>query len=99
MRTKIGVVLALALLPFRSLPSTQPAQNAQSPVDFYSQVEPIFRGHCYGCHDETNSESNLRLDNKVSAFKGGDSGPVIRPGDSQNSVLIHRVLGLNGLRR
>src|SRR5262249_23348374 len=66
---------------------------------FYSQIEPIFGGHCYGCHAEAYSEANFRLDVKASAFRGGNSGAVILPGNSKDSILIHRVLGLNGLRR
>src|ERR1051326_3361325 len=91
MRTKLALIAAVALLvPLRA--ASLPAPQAGA-VDFYSKVAPILSGRCYGCHSETYSESNLQLDNKLSASR------VIVPGDSNASVLIQRVLGLNGLRR
>jgi hypothetical protein len=41
----------------------------------------------------------LRLDVKRLALKGGLGGAVIVPGNSKDSRLLHRVLGLNGERR
>jgi len=38
--------------------------------------------------------AGLRLDNRTDALKGGDSGPVIRPGSSAKSKLIQAVSGL-----
>jgi hypothetical protein len=38
--------------------------------------------------------AGLRLDNRTDALKGGDSGPVIRPGSSGKSKLIQAVSGL-----
>lgn len=38
--------------------------------------------------------AGLRLDNRADALKGGDSGTVIRPGNSAESKLIHLVSGL-----
>src|SRR5215831_9291102 len=93
MQTKIALILALALfVPLAAAPSQTPARTG-SVVDFYSQIEPLFSGRCYGCHAEAYSESDLRLDNKASAQR------VIQPGNSESSLLMHRVLGLNGLRR
>lgn len=40
--------------------------------------------------------AGLRLDNRTDALKGGDSGPVIRPGNSAKSKLIHAVSGSGG---
>ncbi len=54
----------------------------------------MFSEHCYSCHGPDKQESNLRLDLKSAAFKGGDSGPVIIAGKSAESRLIHLVAGL-----
>jgi len=32
------------------------------------------------------------------ALKGGNAGPVILPGNSEDSRLVHRVRGLGGLQ-
>jgi len=63
-----------------------------APVDFVRDVQPIFQKHCYQCHGEKKQKSELRLDIKELAFKGGDThGPDIIPGKAKNSPLIHLV--------
>ena len=54
------------------------------------------RRNCYECHGTKKARGQLRLDRKSSVFTGGMSGPAIAPGDSENSVLVRRLLGLDG---
>jgi hypothetical protein len=68
-------------------------------IDFRRDIEPIFRANCYQCHSLKKASSQLRLDAKASAMKGGLSGPVIAPGKSKESRLIHRILGEGGEQR
>jgi cytochrome c553 len=65
-------------------------------VDFHSDIQPIFAAHCYECHGAAKSRSELRLDRKALALKGGASGPVIVPGNSEASLVVRRLLGLDG---
>lgn len=65
-------------------------------VDFARDVRPIFETNCYACHSGSQPKSQLRLDQKAAAMKGGMSGPVIVADDSKGSRLIHRVLGADG---
>jgi hypothetical protein len=68
--------------------------SAQTPsVDFRREIEPIFRANCYSCHGEKKASSQLRLDSKPLAMKGGISGAVILPGNSKDSRLMKRILG------
>ena len=61
-------------------------------VDFARDVRPIFREHCYSCHGEDKQKSGLRLDNRRSAFKGGEAHrPDIIAGNSAESPLLHFV--------
>jgi Protein of unknown function (DUF1553)/Protein of unknown function (DUF1549)/Planctomycete cytochrome C len=61
-------------------------------VDFQNDILPLFQKHCYQCHDANKQKSGFRLDAKVEALKGGDSGkPAIVPGQSGKSELIRRV--------
>jgi mono/diheme cytochrome c family protein len=64
--------------------------SSQTKVDFVRDIQPIFAAHCADCHGSKKQESNLRLDDKASAAR------VITSGQSQQSRLLHRVLGLNG---
>ena len=67
---------------------------AKSQADFSRDVEPLFRERCYTCHGPQQQMSGLRLDSKAAALAGGYSGPVIKPGNSGESKLIHLVAGL-----
>jgi hypothetical protein len=41
-------------------------------------------------------QDGLRLDLRAAATKGGDNGAAIHPGDSEHSLLVRRILGLDG---
>src|SRR5438093_7939015 len=67
------------------------ASNAV-PVDFNQQVRPIFEKRCYECHGPQKQKSGLRLDQKSSALRGGDSGkPALLAGKSADSLLIQKI--------
>ena len=63
-------------------------------VDFLRDVDPIFREKCHSCHGPQQQSGGLRLDSRAAALAGGYSGPVIKPGDSAHSKLIHLVAGV-----
>jgi mono/diheme cytochrome c family protein len=67
--------------------------------DFARDIEPVFKRSCYGCHSGTQPRAMLRLDAKSAALQGGNSGPVITPGSSGESRLVHRIEGRNGEQR
>lgn len=54
-------------------------------------VRAILAHHCFQCHSSDKTEGKLRLDQKELVFKGGESGPVIIPGDVQKSELVRRI--------
>jgi mono/diheme cytochrome c family protein len=69
--------------------------SAAKKVEFVKDIQPIFARSCYACHGTALQRAGLRLDVKSIALKGSENGPVIIPGDSANSRLIHLVAGLN----
>ena len=68
---------------------------ASRKVDFAKDVQPILSEHCYQCHGPKKPESQLRWDVREIALKGGEHGPVIVPGNSARSKMIHLVAGLD----
>ena len=58
---------------------------------FEAKIRPLFIEHCQKCHGEKKQENGLRLDSRAGWMKGGEHGPVIMPGDAQNSLLIKAV--------
>lgn len=67
---------------------------AAEKIDFVRQIEPLLKQRCQACHGSQQQMSGLRLDNREDALKGGNSGPVIKPGNSSGSRLIRLVSGL-----
>lgn len=63
-------------------------------ADFARDIKPIFADHCVKCHGAEKQKGGLRLDNKASAFQGGDEGKVLVVGKSAESPLVHLVAGL-----
>src|SRR3954469_25328794 len=57
----------------------------------YSQVQAIFNKHCLSCHDQKEAEGGLILESHQLALKGGDSGAVIVPGKSGESILVQQI--------
>src|SRR5947209_2435858 len=88
--------LSLVLGGLTVLSGFVPAAAAQTgTVDFQRDVQPIFKARCYQCHGNGKQQSGLRLDDRSAALRGGNSGPVIVPGKSAASRLIHVVSGLD----
>ena len=68
-----------------------PALQA-APVDFATQIRPLFEKHCTECHGEKKQKAGLRLDIKAAAFKGGDNhGAALVPGKPEDSPLLELV--------
>lgn len=67
--------------------------TAFAKVDFAFEIQPILSNNCYACHgpDKQHNKGGLRLDQYDLALKGGDSGPVIVPGEPDKSLLISRI--------
>lgn len=72
--------------------TTEPQDDAPA-VNFVEQIQPILRDHCYDCHAGTTEEGSLNLGIRSKALTGGDSGPAIHPGQSDDSLLIQLVSG------
>ena len=60
-------------------------------VDFRTEIEPILRQRCQGCHGEAVQSGGLRLDNPAGARKGGQSGIAIELGDGAGSLLVRML--------
>jgi hypothetical protein len=70
-----------------------PAANRT--IDFAKDIQPIFARSCVSCHGPDKQRGELRLDDGAAAMKGGNSGPVIKPGDAKGSRLLLLVAGLD----
>jgi mono/diheme cytochrome c family protein len=76
---------------FVSLTSDTTALSEEQEIELNRQVRAIFAHNCYSCHSAEKIKGELRLDTKKAVFKGGESGPVIVPGDTRKSELMRRI--------
>ncbi len=65
--------------------STTPA--AASALTWDSSIGALFQAKCATCHGSA-ATAGLNLSTYADAMKGGNSGPVIIPGDSAHSLLV-----------
>jgi mono/diheme cytochrome c family protein len=94
--TALTATLLLAGFAIAGRAETPPLKQSQPAVDFDKDVRPIFEQHCYECHGPKKSRGRLRLDSRASGLKGGVSGPPLVPGEADRSLIVRRVLGLDG---
>src|SRR5258706_4208662 len=74
------------------LASVAPALAADAaPKPPYEQVRAMYAQHCLSCHDSKEQEGSLILETHQSLLKGGDSGAVIVPGKSAESLLVQQI--------
>jgi uncharacterized membrane protein/mono/diheme cytochrome c family protein len=73
--------------------SEQPHAQA---VSFARDVMPLIRTTCVECHGPDKVKGRLRMDSVEALKAGGKSGPLFRPGDPEQSLIMRRVLGLDG---
>ncbi|MDB6117808.1 MAG: Protein of unknown function (DUF1553)/Protein of unknown function (DUF1549)/Planctomycete, partial [Verrucomicrobiaceae bacterium] len=76
------LVLAFAVAP----------QWASADSEFFEKrVRPVLIERCESCHGADKQKGGLRLDSRAAWQKGGESGPVLVPGDPDESRLIKAV--------
>src|SRR5690606_9980891 len=92
-RERIKCLTTLIALQFWVIPGRcdPPAGAEPRPINYETQIRPIFASHCIRCHGEAVQQGGLRLDHPKPALRGGDSGKVIIPDHSDVSELIRRV--------
>jgi mono/diheme cytochrome c family protein len=90
-------VLTFAAEPGQDPPKLPPA--AERKVDFAADIQPIFAERCGHCHGPDEQQGYLRLDAKAIVLRGGQSGPLLEPGKSADSLIVHRIAGLGTEKR
>ncbi len=73
--------------------------SAAEPVDYLRDIKPLFVQRCVACHGAIKQKNGLRLDTVPLMRRGGQSGPAIEPGHSDDSLIFDALQGVNGLRR
>src|SRR5262245_51390853 len=72
----------------------EPPTISKEGIQFYEQkIKPIFAENCYKCHSHAanKAKGGLMVDSAGSLRKGGDTGPIIVPGEPDKSLLLRAV--------
>jgi hypothetical protein len=69
----------------------------ETPISFAQSIQPIMTRTCWTCHGASLQLSQLDLRTRDSALKGGAHGPVIVPGNAEQSKLYRLVAGLENI--
>ena len=88
-RLALNASLIVGLLSFLNggFARSQEAAPAAAKVTYDDHVRPIFREHCFSCHNQDKAKSDLVIDNFAAMMRGGASGQVIEPGNPDGSRL------------
>src|ERR1051326_9012839 len=91
-------IIALFLIPFPLLAEENSAEVQRKPipiakfdrktaVDFEKEILQILKNNCLACHNKTTSKAELILETPQDILKGGESGKVVVPKRSSESLL------------
>jgi len=70
-----------------------------APVDYLRDIKPLLTAKCAACHGALKQQSGLRLDAAQLLKAGGESGPIVVPGDLAGSLLWQHVTAAEGSAR
>src|SRR5881628_1740086 len=84
---------ALGVAGVAQMREEQPTFTREGIEFFERRIRPVLTEKCYKCHSAgaEKIKGGLLLDSRSGWMKGGESGPVIIPGDPEKSRLIHAV--------
>ena len=86
-------IILVPVLTFAAEPDSLPAPVTRR-VEFTTEIQPILRQRCLGCHGPEAQMSGFRVDVRERLIAGGDFGePAVIPGKSGDSLLVWRVAG------
>ncbi|MCH2183792.1 MAG: DUF1553 domain-containing protein [Mariniblastus sp.] len=90
-RTCVCHLLLVAIWVAAGLPTAGGATRKQPQVTLHDVV-PILLLRCAACHGRQQQDGGLDLRSRESMLKGGESGPVLAPGDPENSLILKRLV-------
>src|SRR2546423_6165464 len=97
-RLMISILCGTSMLALSAITPEQATllpPPAAHPINFSKDIKPIFEASCIKCHGRGKDKGGFRIDTRETLLKGGDSGPVIIPGKSAESLLISLVQGFD----
>lgn len=79
----VAVGAHAGFLPAAAAEEAKPAAK----TTYADHVRPIFREHCFSCHNQNKAQNDLALDSYEALMRGGAAGGAVEPGDPDSSYL------------
>lgn len=67
------------------------AAEGGATVSFATTILPLLESRCINCHGGERTQEGLSLKTHADIMAGSENGPVVTPGDAQNSLLAELV--------
>lgn len=82
-------LVSIGVLPWALFLAAR-GEDAVDPAAFFEKkVRPALVEHCHDCHGpDSDAEGGLRLDSRAAILRGGRTGPAVRPGKPDESLLV-----------
>ena len=96
--TKITLAALAAAVGFAVAASAEdaklPPAATKTGVTYATDMKALFDASCVKCHSGDKPKARLKLDTLEGVLKGTKTGPIVKSGDSANSVIIQAVAHL-----
>lgn len=93
LRELFSLLLVLNPAVFAAIPIA-PLDRSE-PVNFEREILPAFRANCLACHNQTKAKADLILETPATIRQGSSSGPVVVPGNPEESLLFRAAVHLD----
>lgn len=89
-----GILIGYLALtkPSQESPAATPPPSAPAEVSFAADVLPIFETRCQRCHGTGQALGGLRLTSHADVLAGSNNGPVVVPGNADDSYLVELIV-------
>jgi len=71
--------------------ATTANDSTSANVSFAADIKPIFDMRCIKCHGVERTKEGLDMQTYENIFAGSRNGPVVEPGNADNSLLVQLI--------
>ena len=91
-RLMIALITICLISAYTFFQITSPAPAPSQGISYTNDVRPILETRCARCHMGTFTSADLHIDSYEKLMAGSDNGPVIIPGNANESLLVQKIL-------
>lgn len=97
-RSARSPILMIALCCIALTYTAHSQDERQTEPTYATDIYPLFQAQCAKCHTKK-TRGGLSVNTREAVLKGGKSGKVVLPGESQNSLLYKMVIGQEDVKQ